>query len=111
MEFSNPYSVFQGVRLRELNGFRGTSIHLISPLYTHTDIHIHIETYIAVSNGCECCSVRKRPFIDDAVSGFRELGAVAVEHGGDVTPPMAVSFCKVCHELYNSLLLLSLPHF
>ena len=84
-------------------------LYISFPLSIH--IHIHIETYIAVSNGCECCSVRKRPFIDDAVSGFRELGAVAVEHGGDVTPPMAVSFCKVCHELYNSPLLLSLPHF
>ncbi|XP_062106922.1 uncharacterized protein LOC133818199 [Humulus lupulus] len=60
MEFPNPHSLFQDVRLRELSGFR----------------------------------VRKRPHISDAASCFKEIGAVAVEHGGDVTPPLAVSFCK-----------------
>ncbi|EXC20336.1 Denticleless-like protein [Morus notabilis] len=38
--------------------------------------------------------VRKRPFIGDATSDFREIGAVAVGHDGDVTPPLAISFGK-----------------
>ncbi|KAF4381600.1 hypothetical protein F8388_021228 [Cannabis sativa] len=60
MDFLNPQSLFQDVRLRELSGFR----------------------------------VRKRPHISDASSCFKEIGAVAVQHNGDVTPPLAVSFCK-----------------
>ncbi|PON41578.1 Guanine nucleotide-binding protein, beta subunit [Parasponia andersonii] len=66
MEFANSQSLFQDVRLRELNGFR----------------------------------VRKRLYIGDAASRFREIGAVAVEHGGDVTPPLAVSFCKSSKSSY-----------
>lgn len=68
-----------------------------------------------VSNRYECCSVRKRPFIADVAPGFREIGAVAVEHGGDVTPPLAVSFCKVCglgiEKYYNLAKLRKLDHF
>ncbi|XP_015879303.2 uncharacterized protein LOC107415477 [Ziziphus jujuba] len=60
MESSDPRSLFQDIRLRELNGFR----------------------------------VRKRSYIGDAASDFSETGAVAVEHAGDVTPPLAISFCK-----------------
>ncbi|KAL5572777.1 hypothetical protein UlMin_022374 [Ulmus minor] len=38
--------------------------------------------------------VRKRSYIGDAVSDFREIGAVGLEHGSDITPPLAISFCK-----------------
>ncbi|XP_059451950.1 uncharacterized protein LOC132182663 [Corylus avellana] len=38
--------------------------------------------------------VRKRPYISDAASDITEIGAVAVEHCGDETPPLAISFCK-----------------
>ena len=40
--------------------------------------------------------VRKRPFVGDATSDFGEVGALAVEHGGQVTPPLAISYGKVC---------------
>lgn len=39
--------------------------------------------------------VRKRSFISNAASDIIEIGAVAVEHCGDETPPLAISFCKV----------------
>ncbi|XP_059642541.1 uncharacterized protein LOC132284445 [Cornus florida] len=38
--------------------------------------------------------VRKRPYIDNDSSEFSQIGAVAVEHSGDQTPPMALSFCN-----------------
>ncbi|XP_022741170.1 denticleless protein homolog [Durio zibethinus] len=38
--------------------------------------------------------VRKRPFIDELASDFTEIGAVAVEHDAEPTPPLAISFCK-----------------
>ncbi|XP_041003770.1 denticleless protein homolog [Juglans microcarpa x Juglans regia] len=38
--------------------------------------------------------VRKRPYISDAASDIIEIGAVTVEHCGDETPPLAISFCK-----------------
>uniref|UniRef100_A0A2N9FUV7 Uncharacterized protein n=1 Tax=Fagus sylvatica TaxID=28930 RepID=A0A2N9FUV7_FAGSY len=38
--------------------------------------------------------VRKRAHINDAVSDITEIGAVAVEHCGEETPPLAISFCK-----------------
>ncbi|KAG8489776.1 hypothetical protein CXB51_017937 [Gossypium anomalum] len=38
--------------------------------------------------------VRKRPFIDELASDFTEIGAVAIEHDADPTPPLAISFCK-----------------
>ncbi|KAG7017781.1 Denticleless protein-like protein [Cucurbita argyrosperma subsp. argyrosperma] len=39
--------------------------------------------------------VRKRPrFSADIALSFKEVGALAVEHDGDQTPPLAVSFCK-----------------
>ncbi|OAY29502.1 hypothetical protein MANES_15G150000v8 [Manihot esculenta] len=53
-------SFFQGIRSRELTGFR----------------------------------VRKRPYIADKASDFAEFGALAVEHNGEETPPLAVSFGK-----------------
>ncbi|KAH9742410.1 WD REPEATS REGION domain-containing protein [Citrus sinensis] len=37
---------------------------------------------------------RKRPYFGDVVTDFTEIGAVAVEHHGEETPPLAVSFCK-----------------
>ncbi|XP_037495373.1 denticleless protein homolog [Jatropha curcas] len=53
-------SVFQGIRSRELNGFR----------------------------------VRKRPYIGNKASDFAEFEALAVEHSGEDTPPLAISFGK-----------------
>ncbi|GLT31933.1 hypothetical protein SLA2020_066320 [Shorea laevis] len=38
--------------------------------------------------------VRKRPYFNDLALDFTEIGALAIEHDGDETPPMAVSFCK-----------------
>ncbi|KAG7022711.1 Denticleless protein-like protein, partial [Cucurbita argyrosperma subsp. argyrosperma] len=39
--------------------------------------------------------VRKRPrFAADIALSFKEVGALAIEHNGDQTPPLAVSFCK-----------------
>ncbi|KAF3944301.1 hypothetical protein CMV_029224 [Castanea mollissima] len=38
--------------------------------------------------------VRKRAHISDVASGINEIGAVAVEHRGEETPPLAISFCK-----------------
>lgn len=38
--------------------------------------------------------VRKRPYISDAASDITEIGAVAVEHCGAETPPLAISFGK-----------------
>ncbi|KAA8548141.1 hypothetical protein F0562_004598 [Nyssa sinensis] len=38
--------------------------------------------------------VRKRPYLDSGLSGVSQIGAVEVEHGGNHTPPMAISFCK-----------------
>ena len=40
-------------------------------------------------------SARKRPYFGDVATDFTEIGAVAVEHHGEETPPLAVSFCKV----------------
>ncbi|GAV70234.1 WD40 domain-containing protein [Cephalotus follicularis] len=40
------------------------------------------------------CRVRKQPCIGDLVSEFIEIGAVALEHNGEETPPLAISFCK-----------------
>ncbi|KAJ9152862.1 hypothetical protein P3X46_026374 [Hevea brasiliensis] len=53
-------SFFQGIRSRELTGFR----------------------------------VRKRPCIGDKASDFAEFGGLAIEHNGDETPPLAISFGK-----------------
>ncbi|KAJ0252952.1 Transducin/WD40 repeat-like superfamily protein [Hirschfeldia incana] len=39
-------------------------------------------------------AVRKRPFLADSEPICREIAGVAVEHDGDRTPPLAVSFCK-----------------
>ncbi|KAL4378204.1 hypothetical protein GQ457_02G011980 [Hibiscus cannabinus] len=38
--------------------------------------------------------VRKRPFIDELASDFTEIGAVAIEHEAEPSPPLAISFCK-----------------
>ncbi|KAF8049618.1 hypothetical protein N665_2169s0008 [Sinapis alba] len=38
--------------------------------------------------------VRKRPFFADSELVCREIAGVAVQHDGDRTPPLAVSFCK-----------------
>lgn len=38
--------------------------------------------------------IRKRPYIDDLSLDFTEIGSVAIEHCGEETPPMAVSFCQ-----------------
>ncbi|CAK9322544.1 unnamed protein product [Citrullus colocynthis] len=43
--------------------------------------------------------VRKRPrFSADIALSFKEVGAMSVEHDGDHTPPLAVSFCKTLHN-------------
>ncbi|RAL47155.1 hypothetical protein DM860_014049 [Cuscuta australis] len=44
--------------------------------------------------------VKKRPFVSIQSSLFSEIGSVSVEHGGQTSPPMAISFCKTsnnCH--------------
>ncbi|KAF5739603.1 transducin family protein [Tripterygium wilfordii] len=38
--------------------------------------------------------VRKRPYIGELASDFSEIGTLVVEHGGEETPPLAMSFCK-----------------
>ncbi|KAI4348192.1 hypothetical protein L6164_008946 [Bauhinia variegata] len=38
--------------------------------------------------------VRKRPYMDAVGSDFNEIGAIAVDHNGSETPPLALSFCK-----------------
>ncbi|PKI75133.1 hypothetical protein CRG98_004468 [Punica granatum] len=38
--------------------------------------------------------VRKRPYIADWTPELTDNGAVAIEHLGDETPPLAISFCK-----------------
>ncbi|XP_038905419.1 denticleless protein homolog [Benincasa hispida] len=43
--------------------------------------------------------VRKRPrFSADVALSFKEVGAMSVEHDGDQTPPLAVSFCKTLNN-------------
>ncbi|KAA0057260.1 denticleless protein-like protein [Cucumis melo var. makuwa] len=43
--------------------------------------------------------VRKRPrFSADIALSFKEVGAMSVEHDGDQTPPLAVSFCKTLNN-------------
>ncbi|WKA04355.1 hypothetical protein VitviT2T_022403 [Vitis vinifera] len=44
--------------------------------------------------------VRKRPYSGVDSSGFSEVGAVAVEHNGFDTPPLAVSFCKTSKNFH-----------
>ncbi|KAL6960553.1 hypothetical protein U1Q18_038316 [Sarracenia purpurea var. burkii] len=43
--------------------------------------------------------VRKRPYPGNELSKFSQIGAVAVEHSGKHTPPMALSFCKTGKNL------------
>ncbi|CAI9111477.1 OLC1v1011705C1 [Oldenlandia corymbosa var. corymbosa] len=38
--------------------------------------------------------VRKRPFVADDLPRSTQIGAVSVDHDGDTSPPMAISFCK-----------------
>ncbi|KAG8634993.1 hypothetical protein MANES_17G112600v8 [Manihot esculenta] len=38
--------------------------------------------------------VRKRPYIGDKASDFAVCGALEVEHNGEETPPLAISFAK-----------------
>ncbi|XVF16355.1 hypothetical protein REPUB_Repub10bG0024400 [Reevesia pubescens] len=38
--------------------------------------------------------MRKRPFIDELASDLTEIGAVAIEHDAEPSPPLAISFCK-----------------
>jgi denticleless len=38
--------------------------------------------------------VRKRPYVTDESSQFKQTGTVSVQHNGANAPPMAVSFCK-----------------
>ncbi|KAL1536493.1 denticleless protein [Salvia divinorum] len=38
--------------------------------------------------------VRKRPYMGNDSRGFDPIGAVAIEHDGEPSPPMALSFCK-----------------
>ncbi|KAL0344031.1 UNVERIFIED_CONTAM: Denticleless protein [Sesamum angustifolium] len=38
--------------------------------------------------------VRKRPYMGNDTRDFDPIGAVAVEHSGEPSPPMALSFCK-----------------
>ncbi|XP_044467001.1 denticleless protein homolog [Mangifera indica] len=38
--------------------------------------------------------VTKRSYFGRAALDFAEIGALAVDHGGEETPPLAVSFCK-----------------
>ncbi|XP_061373640.1 uncharacterized protein LOC133315965 [Gastrolobium bilobum] len=38
--------------------------------------------------------VRKRPYMDGLVSGFSEIGAMAVQHNAEDTVPLSLSFCK-----------------
>ncbi|KAK1359473.1 denticleless protein-like [Heracleum sosnowskyi] len=38
--------------------------------------------------------VRKRPCIQNDAFQYKQIGVVSVEHNGDPSPPMALSFCK-----------------
>lgn len=44
--------------------------------------------------------VRKRPYVADSTAVMSEVGAVAVEHHGDETPPLALSFCQTSRYSY-----------
>ncbi|CAI0456235.1 unnamed protein product, partial [Linum tenue] len=44
--------------------------------------------------------VRKRPYYEDSKLQFAEMGEVAVEHNGDETPPLAISFCKTAKNAH-----------
>ena len=57
--------------------------------------HLTFCTSIIYIFYCWFGSVRKRAHISDVASGISEIGAVAVEHRGEETPPLAISFCKV----------------
>ena len=57
--------------------------------------HLTFCTSIIFIFYCWFGSVRKRAHISDVASGINEIGAVAVEHRGEETPPLAISFCKV----------------
>ncbi|XP_027359479.1 denticleless protein homolog [Abrus precatorius] len=49
--------------------------------------------------------VRKRPRMDGFVSGFNEIGAVAVQHNAEDTIPLSLSFCKT--SKFSNILALS----
>ncbi|KAG9129285.1 hypothetical protein Leryth_015667 [Lithospermum erythrorhizon] len=49
--------------------------------------------------------VRKRPYIFDDCPEYNQLGGLAIEHNGDMPPPMALSFCKT--SKYSHILALS----
>ncbi|KAK7316468.1 hypothetical protein VNO77_35525 [Canavalia gladiata] len=49
--------------------------------------------------------VRKRPRMDGFVSGFNEIGALAVQHNAQDTIPLSLSFCKT--SKYSHILALS----
>lgn len=40
-------------------------------------------------------SVRKRPYMGNDLQGSDPIGALVVEHMGEPSPPMALSFCQV----------------
>ncbi|KAJ6965700.1 denticleless protein [Populus alba x Populus x berolinensis] len=48
---------------------------------------------------------RKRRFITQMGSDFTEMGSVTVEHNGEETPPLSVSFCKT--SKYSHILAVS----
>lgn len=45
-------------------------------------------------------SVKKRPYMGNDSRDIDLIGAVAVEHRGEPSPPMALSFCKVIYRYH-----------
>lgn len=95
MQTSNSHSFFHNLRSRELNGFRGHLSLSLSVSLHACNYHLTFCTSIIFIFYCWFGSVRKRAHISDVASGINEIGAVAVEHRGEETPPLAISFCKV----------------
>lgn len=102
MENSRSRSVFVDIGLRELNGFRGIDNHTstfkrVAFFRSFSSIfdEFQLLPIVLIKLFYLFVPVRKRPFFADSELTCREIAAVAVEHEGIRTPPLAVSFCKV----------------
>lgn len=101
METSRSQSFFLDLKLREVNGFRGIVQLILVKFFSEKSISIRFcYTITVILIKLSAISVRKRPYIGNDSLGFDPIGAVAIEHDGEPSPPMALSFCKVNFNIF-----------
>lgn len=113
MEFSDPRSLFQDIRLRELNGFRGIDSNLsLLHFYVHTHTHIYVRARISIhvpyltaisASSSSKATVRRRRcvrFLRDWSCGRRTRRRCHFATGNFVLQGELALVCVFCRAVY-----------